>query len=165
MPSPDATSRSQHARTVRRGALRLLYQIDVRGERDAEAIRDDALAMGGVEPDEADDLPALTTEQAQEAFELALGAHQHRRAADQAVAEYAPEWPAHRQPAIDRAILRLAHYEMTTGRVHPKIAVNEGVELAKQFGGERSPAFVNAVLDKLLKRTPAASEPGGEAGA
>ena len=53
---------------------------------------------------------------------------------------------------MDRAILRLAHYEMTSGRTNPKVVVNEAVELAKEFSTERSPAFVNGVLDKVLKR-------------
>jgi N utilization substance protein B len=64
----------------------------------------------------------------------------------------APDWPAHRQGAVDRCILRIAHYEMTSGRTPPKVAVNEAVELAKEFGSERSPAFVNGLLDKVLKR-------------
>lgn len=85
-------------------------------------------------------------------MELALAAFGDRRAADQAVRELAPTWPAHRQPGVDRAILRLAHYEMTSGVSQPKVAVNEAVELAKRYSTERSPAFVNGVLDKVLKR-------------
>ena len=41
---------------------------------------------------------------------------------------------------------------MTSGKTQPKIAVNEAVELAKEFGTDRSPAFVNGLLDKVLKR-------------
>jgi N utilization substance protein B len=62
----------------------------------------------------------------------------------------APGWPAHRQPAVDRAILRLAHYELKLGKVHPKIIVNEAIELAKEFSTDKSPAFVNGLLDKVL---------------
>ena len=53
---------------------------------------------------------------------------------------------------MDRAILRLAYHEITTGRVPVKIAINEAVELAKQFASEESPPFVNGVLDKMHRQ-------------
>ena len=87
----------------------------------------------------------------------ALRAWEHRAEADRVTAELAPDWPAHRQAAVDRTILRLAHEEMTRGDAPPKVVVNEAVDLAKQFSTERSPAFVNALLDKILKRTMAAA--------
>ena len=79
-----------------------------------------------------------------------------------------PTWPAPRQPAVDRAILRLAYHEMTTVGVSPKVVVNEAIELAKRYSTERSPAFVNGVLDKVLKsiqragEAPAGPPPDGE---
>ena len=76
--------------------------------------------------------------------------------------ELAPYWPTHRQAAVDRAILRLAHYEMMSGQTPPKVVVNEAVELAKRFSTERSPSFVNALLDKVLKDVLAAAIPSGE---
>jgi len=160
-----------HPRSVRLAALLLLYQIDLRGDADADAIQESAIAMAldAVADEEHDDddaidigaaLGALRDEGgAARALDLALAAHRARRAADEAIREFAPQWPAVRQPAVDRAILRLAHFEMTSGRTPPKTAVNEAVELAKAFGGERSPGFINAVLDKVLKRV-LASQPG-----
>jgi len=125
-------------------ALQALYQLDARGEVDEtvvrEAVMEDAVANVGLSRDEA-----------AEAYDLALAAYENRRTADTRIKELAPTWPAVRQPAVDRAVLRLAHYEMTSGAVPPKIAVNEAIKLAKNFGGERSPAFVNGVLDKILK--------------
>jgi Transcription termination factor len=53
---------------------------------------------------------------------------------------------------VDRALLRLAHYEMTSGRTPPRVVVNETVELAKHFSTEKAPAFINALLDKVMKR-------------
>lgn len=85
------------------------------------------------------------------ASELATAAFEARAASDAATAELAPGWPAHRQPAIDRAILRLAHYEITRGEVAGAIVINEAVNLAKEFGTEKSAAFVNALLDKIHK--------------
>lgn len=98
-------------------------------------------------------------------MELATGAYDARREADKDITELAPGWPPHRQPAVDRAILRLAHFEMKAGKVHPKIIVNDAIDLAKEFSTEKSPAFVNGVLDKILKRVlPAweAAHGGGE---
>jgi len=129
---------------IRTMALQALYQLDARSEVDEavvrEAVMEDAIENVG-----------LTRDEASEAYDLALAAYENRRAADDQIRALAPTWPAVRQPAVDRAILRLAHYEMTSGVVPAKIAVNEAVKLAKSFGGERSPAFVNGVLDKVLK--------------
>ena len=94
----------------------------------------------------------LTEKEIARAWAMACGAFDEREKADADVAALAPEWPTSRQPAVDRAIFRLAHYEMHHGSGNPKTAVNEAVELAKKFSTERSPAFINGVLDKLLKR-------------
>ncbi|MBX3360572.1 MAG: hypothetical protein KF705_03900 [Phycisphaeraceae bacterium] len=47
--------------------------------------------------------------------------------ADDAFQKIAPEWPSHRMAPVDRAILRLAHYEMTATETHPRIVINEAV--------------------------------------
>lgn len=134
---------------IRRLAFQALFQIDARGEADAELVRDSLIEE--TKYDRAD---------VQKAFDRALDAYRHRAAADAAMLELAPGWPAHRQAAVDRAILRLAHYEMTVGELNPKIAINEAVELAKEFSTEKSPAFVNALLDKVHKRLKAERSPG-----
>ncbi|MEM6553600.1 MAG: transcription antitermination factor NusB [Planctomycetota bacterium] len=85
------------------------------------------------------------------AAELALAAWANRDTADAAFTSLAPDWPANRQPPVDRAILRLAHYEITTGRVADNIAINEAIELAKTFADEPSPPFINGLLDKIAK--------------
>lgn len=92
------------------------------------------------------------------AVELALAAWADRERADEQCSQLAPEWPTHRQPPIDRAILRLAWHEMTAGRTEPALAINEALELAKQFSDEKSPAFLNGVLDRVAVRLP---NPGG----
>lgn len=97
------------------------------------------------------------------AFLIASAAFADRAAADAFMTEAAPTWPAHRQAAVDRSILRLAHWEMTSpeaAEVHPKIVVNEAVELAKTFSTEKSPAFINGLLDKLLKQVLKESDEG-----
>jgi N utilization substance protein B len=144
-------------RDIRRLAFQALYQLDARGQTDRETIRKSM-----------DDADGFSDRERDGAFETAWSAYQARSVADAAMEVLAPTWPAHRQAAVDRAILRLAHYEMTSGRTKPKIAVNEAVELAKEFSTEKSPAFINGLLDKILKRvegrggaeTSDAAEPG-----
>lgn len=133
-------------RDIRRLAFQALFQLDARGDADAGLVRgslSDADEGVSAKLDDAD---------LDRGFEVALEAYRSRKASDDAVVALAPTWPAHRQPAVDRAIIRLAHFEMTTGLTPPKVAVNEAVELAKAFGTEKSPGFVNGVLDKVLKQ-------------
>ena len=53
---------------------------------------------------------------------------------------------------------KLAHYEIVSGRTPPKVVINEAVELAKEFSTEKSPLFINGVLDKIYKSMRAADE-------
>ena len=72
---------------------------------------------------------------------------------DQVMAELAPEWPVGQIAAIDRNILRIAIYELLfDSDTPPKVAINEAVELAKKFGAESTPRFVNGVLGNLANR-------------
>ena len=61
-------------------------------------------------------------------------------------------WKTKRMGRVDLTILRLALYEMLyDDEVPEKVAINEAVELAKKFGGNESPAFINGVLAKLVQ--------------
>lgn len=69
---------------------------------------------------------------------------------DHLIARYAPEWPLDQIAAIDRNILRLALWEFAVYHETPiKVAINEAVELAKQFGSDSAPRFINGVLGAL----------------
>lgn len=81
---------------------------------------------------------------------LATLAWEHREEADKAVAARAPEWPTQRQPIIDRNILRLGIYEMRHENTPAGVVISEAVELAKEFGTDKSASFVNALLDSIL---------------
>jgi len=88
-----------------------------------------------------------------EAFcrELLYGVLQHQLALDALIQRFAPEWPIAQMAPVDRNILRLAAYEIVFGKgIPPKVAINEAVELAKTFGSDNSPRFVNGVLGTLL---------------
>src|SRR3990172_10243566 len=70
---------------------------------------------------------------------------------DPLIAASAPEWPLDKLNPIDLAILRLAVYELVIDTKAPyKVIIDEAVELAKQFGGDASPAFVNGALGNLV---------------
>ena len=84
-----------------------------------------------------------------EAFarELVTGVLEHREEIDEVIRQKATAWPLEQVAVVDRNILRLAIFEiLLDNRVPVRAAINEAVELAKAFGGESSPKFVNGVL-------------------
>lgn len=71
---------------------------------------------------------------------------------DSKITKAAPEWPVDQISPIDKAILRLAIFELLhSEEVPPKVAINEAVELAKLFGGENSSKFINGVLGTIYR--------------
>lgn len=76
-----------------------------------------------------------------------------KEALDQTIQTYAPNWPVEQLSPIDRNILRIALFEILfNDMTPPKAAINEAVELAKSFGSESSPKFVNGVLGSALAK-------------
>lgn len=72
---------------------------------------------------------------------------------DEFIAQQAPEWPLDQVATIDRNILRIALWEFAVyGKTPIKVAINEAVELAKVFGSDSTPRFVNGVLGSLAQR-------------
>jgi len=72
---------------------------------------------------------------------------------DEQVKNIAPEFPIDKINKVDLSILRLAIYELQFEKsAPPKVVIDEAIELAKEFGGESSPGFVNGALGKLLKK-------------
>ncbi len=73
---------------------------------------------------------------------------------DKIISAAAPEWPIEKITTIDRNVLRIGLYELIYGdkkEVPPKVAINESIELAKQFGGSSSGKFVNGVLGTVYR--------------
>lgn len=70
---------------------------------------------------------------------------------DEVIAKHCENWRFERLAAIDRAILRLAIYEMNTVETPGKVVLDEAVELAKKFSSEEASSFVNGVLDSVHK--------------
>jgi len=86
---------------------------------------------------------------------LVFGVWEHRSYLDGVIEEAAPNWPITQMPGIDKAILRIAIYELLideTEHTPVKAAINEAVELAKQFGSDNSSRFVNGVLGTVVSR-------------
>lgn len=84
-------------------------------------------------------------------LKMATDAWSARDVADTWIERLAPQWPPKRQPGVDRSILRLAVWELTASDTPPKVVIDSAIELAKSFSTEQSPAFVNGVLDSVLK--------------
>lgn len=140
---------------IRRLAFQALYQLDARPDETPEVVLASVMTQEDT-PEGGDRLSggdhvAFREGDRKKAVLLASQAFAHKAKADEFMFAMAPDWPVHRQAAVDRAILRLAYYEITSGKTPPKIAVNEAVELAKEFSTDKSPAFINGLLDKALK--------------
>ena len=84
---------------------------------------------------------------------IVKGVYPMVRVLDQFIADHAPEWPLDQVAIIDRNIIRIALWEFTIYEQTPiKVAINEAVELAKIYGSDSTPRFVNGVLGSLAAR-------------
>ena len=85
--------------------------------------------------------------------ELAIGVAEKIDFIDNIIKKYTPSWPLERQNLTDKNILRLAIYEMFFRPDIPEVvSINEAIELAKLYGTDDSPAFINGVLDSIYKK-------------
>jgi N utilization substance protein B len=125
-------------RKARALALKVLYEIDSVGH-EADGILSRILAGGG-----------LSEENNTFVRELVSGVSRNKEKIDRNITNFAPAWPIEQLPVVDRNILRLAIFEiLLDNRVPVKVAINEAVELAKTFGSESSPRFINGVLGSV----------------
>jgi N utilization substance protein B len=130
------------ARTRARGiALQVLYEMDMVGHPPAQIMSERL---------EEDPLP---DELAEFVRQLVFGVIPLRERMDEVIARYAPEWPFDQIAAVDRNILRISVWEFAISGITPlKVAINEAVELAKMYGSDSTPRFVNGVLGSLAER-------------
>lgn len=121
-------------------ALQVLYEVDIANH-----------VPGEVFTARLEETP-LTQELAEFARQIIFGILPIANELDQLIAKYAPEWPMDQIAAIDRNILRMALWEFAVFHETPiKVAINEAVELAKQYGSDSAPRFVNGVLGSLAE--------------
>lgn len=133
----------RHERTAaRQSALQVLYTSEIKGTRPS-----DLLDSGLVLEDDGKSLSDY-------AIGLIEGVDEKMLPIDVRLNSTSENWKLSRMPIVDRCILRLATYEMLfVDEVPVSVAINEAVELAKDFGGEdESPRFVNGVLGRIARQ-------------
>jgi N utilization substance protein B len=136
---PDPGSR----RAARERAVGLLYEAEVKGEPAGAVV-----AALPVPPDEY-------------VVEVVQGVDEHVAELDEVIRRFARNWDLERMPALDRAILRLAAYELAHRPDVPRnVVINEAVELAKVFSTEESGRFVNGMLSAMAPDLRPERDPG-----
>lgn len=138
-------------RIARAVALQALFEIDS-VNHPADRVLSDRL-----------DEEQVTDEGAAFARELVLGVLAEKTELDALIAQFAPDWPVDQLAIIDRNVLRLALYELRNmSDVPVKVAINEAVELAKTYGSDSAPRFVNGVLGAFLSGHPTLAKRGAK---
>lgn len=128
-------------RKARKRALDLLFQADIRELSYSEVIEAEA-ERAASEPDR---LKSWLY-----AREIVDGVSDHAAELDEKIQTFAHAWSIERMPAVDRAVLRLAAWEILYNPdVDTAVAINEAVELAKEYSTDESAKFVNGVLGKI----------------
>jgi N utilization substance protein B len=117
-------------------ALQILYAWELQGRRPVPVVAGGVARLTGPEP--------LILDRAEE---LAAGIVRDIDAVDSELAQAVDNWRMSRIAVVERNILRLGIHELRRGKIPPKVAIDEAVQLAHWFGGARAPAFVNGVLD------------------
>jgi len=89
------------------------------------------------------------------------GVFEHKTQIDEIIVKAAPDWPLEKINVLDRNILRVGIYELIWGNrkeVPPRVAINEAIELAKEFSGESAGKFINGVLGTIYDEMPKEKE-------
>ncbi len=127
-------------RKARRALLQVLYEVDTVGHSIEESL--------GWVTEQA----RLDESSSSFIYHLAEEVIAQRDDLDVEIQRYAQSWPVEQLSPVDRNILRIAIYEVKRGKEVPlQVAINEAVELAKRFGGEGSPRFINGVLGAVAE--------------
>ena len=130
-------------RIARELVLQSLFQIDF-AQVDCEA------ALNAAVEERSDKSAEKAKEYARDVLNGVLA---NSEAIDARISEYAIDWTLERMPAVDRNILRVAVYEMffAAEKLVPNVAINEAVEIAKIYGTDDTPRFINGVLGKMVR--------------
>ena len=144
-------------RRARELTLQILYQLDVQPELTAEValarfhahFADDGEGAFGATASQPEPVDG---ELKQFVERLVQGVVENLAQIDGRITRASRNWRLERMGRVDRNVLRLAVYEMafTDGEVPAKVAINEAIEIAKRFGEQETPAFVNGILDRVL---------------
>jgi len=145
-------------RRSRVAALQILHQMDVSAELDADGalmLYFGQLVSGGGALAVDEDEPAASAETGPVdralVEQLIRGVYEHRVELNQMLAAASKNWRVERMAVVDRNVIRLALYEIKfCADVPVAVAINEAIELTKQFGSAEAPAFVNGLLDRAV---------------
>lgn len=151
-------------RISREMALQSLFQIDIYesvrqslsldsiGEVDYSDFTVEAALAAAFQEHEEEGEEAIKAQDYAET--LVRGVVENKEAIDADLAKCTVDWSVERMSAADRNIMRVAVYEMLYAKKpqEPAVAINEAVEIAKQYGTDESPRFINGVLGKLIKK-------------
>lgn len=125
-------------RKSREFALQVLYQLDITKQDVIKTLAQFQNHFSGDE--ERDDFMER----------LVLGVLEHCQEIDRLIKKYSKNWRLDRMNIIDRAILRMATFELLfCEEIPPKVTLNEAIELGKRFGSEDSGSFINGILDRI----------------
>jgi N utilization substance protein B len=146
--------------TRRRGreiALQVLYQIEMSNLSAKEALAQYRNHFIEASSDEEEASSFEDVKDLEEAFnfasDLVLGIEKNRNIIDEKIKEYTRNWSFDRLNSTDKNIIRIAIFEMFFRPDIPEVvSINEAVELAKLYGTDDSPAFVNGILDSIYKK-------------
>lgn len=138
-------------RESRRLALQVLYAADLGRAASIESALEEVASHFDRHPG------ALAFAQ-----ELLVGVQAERERIDERIRAHARNWRLERMAAVDRNLLRLAVHELSATDTPSEVVIDEAVELARDFGGDASPAFVNGVLDAVARSLKAEREAAGE---
>lgn len=131
-------------RRSRRAALQALYAADLSARSGRAGAAPDALAGVAAHFDLHPSARAF-------AEEIVRGVDANRDALDARIASHARNWRVERMAAVDRNVLRIATWELVCTDTPESVVLDEAIEIARDFGSERSPAFVNGVLDAIAR--------------
>ena len=146
MSAPRRSSRHRS----REAALQVLYAVDL-ARRDPEKSAGAQVLFG--EEALANAAVHFELPEAARGFagELVAGVMAHRERLDERLGAHATNWRLERMAVVDRNVLRLAAYEILYTETPREVLIDEAVDLARRFGGDRSPGFVNGILDALSR--------------
>ena len=137
----------------RQRALQVLFQADVRQQLVEEAIGNFYETLYSDETQETPGEDHMPPRPDKDEFmeTLARGAYDRRTSIDEQISQHSAHWRIERMPAVDRNILRLAIFEMQTLETPAAVAIDEAIELGRQFSGPESVSFLNGVLDAIRR--------------
>ena len=129
--------RHEERMLARKHALQLMYQGEIMGKTPRELLDDGSLVPETQGLDEY-------------AVSLLDGSREQLEAIDTLISSASENWSLDRMPVVDRSLLRMATYEMRfVDEVPVSVSINEAVNLAKEFGGDDSPRFINGILGRI----------------